>query len=156
MNNIIDIELNNKSDYKNKFNNNRISNELNTYILNEVKALTLKDKIILEMDNKVKLSEEEQTELVKMIKLSFKDDLDELKIYERRLLNQSLILLIIGVILLLAYYFAINVFFVSEFILIIGWLFIWEAGDLFLFTRRENQIKQIRREQLIHSKIIFK
>jgi len=108
------------------------------------------------MDNKVKLSEEEQTELVKMIKLSFKDDLDELKIYERRLINQSLILLIIGIIILFLYYFAINVFFVSEFILIIGWLFIWEAGDLFLFTRRENQIKQIRREQLIHSKIIFK
>ena len=156
MNNIIEIELNNKNDYKNKFNNNRISEELNTYISNEVKALNLDDKITLEIDNKIKLNENEQKELVKMIKLSYKEDLDELKIYERRLNNQSLLLLGIGIMILLAYYFAINILFVSEFTLIIGWLFIWEAGDLFLFTRRENKMKQERRKQIIHSKILFK
>ena len=32
-----------------------------------------------------------------LIKLSFKDDLDELKIYERKLNNQAVILLVIGI-----------------------------------------------------------
>ena len=46
MNNIIEIELNNKNDYKNTFNNNRISKELKNYILNEMKSTNLKNKTI--------------------------------------------------------------------------------------------------------------
>ena len=156
MNYIIEVELNNKTDYKNKFNNNRISEELDKYILNETKSVKLNDKIIIEIDNKIELTEEEKKELIKMIKLSYKDDLKELIIYEKRTIKYSLILLLIGSIILLAYYLFNNIFFISEFILIIGWLLIWESADIFLFSRIENRMKQIKRKQLIHSNIIFR
>ena len=130
MNNIIEIELHNKEDYKNKFNNNRISEELDKYILNEIKTSKLNDKITIEIASKFELKLEEQKELVKMIKLSYKDDLDELKLYEKIEIRKALILLCIGIIILLAYYLSNNIFFFSEFILIIGWLIIWESADI--------------------------
>ncbi|MBQ3021626.1 MAG: hypothetical protein IJD92_05345 [Bacilli bacterium] len=155
-NNIIEIELNNKKDYKNKFNNNRISEELDRYILNETKSVKLKDRITIEIQPKFELTEDEERDLIKMIRLSYKDDLDELKIYEKLLIQQSIKILILGLIILLVYYLSNNLFFISEFILIIGWLLIWEAADIILFSRTENKIKQTRRKQLIHCNIVFK
>lgn len=156
MNNIIEIELNNNKDYKNKFNQNRISKELNNYILNEIKSINLTDRIILEIETKFKITEEEKENLVKMIKLSFNDELKELKILEKVSFNKSLILIGLGIMSLIIYYLLLNMIFISEFILIIGWLFIWEAIYELLFSKIKNKISQIRRNQLIHSKIIFK
>ena len=156
MNHIINIEINKKEDYINKFNNKRISADLDNYILNEVKTVKLTDKITIEIDSKSKLTEEERKNLVSMIKLSYKDDLDELLIYEKKIISKAIILMLIGVIILLAYYLSNNLFFVSEFILIIGWLMIWEAAEGLIFSRTENRVKQTRRKQLIHSHIYFR
>lgn len=156
MNNIIQIELNNKKDYINKFNNNRISKELHNYILNEIKSINLKDKITLEIQSKFEIKEEEQKNLVKMIKLTYKDDLDELKLYEKKQMKRAIFLMLIGIIILLTYYLSNNLFFVSEFILIIGWLIIWESANVLLFSKNDNKVKQKRRKQLIHSNIIFR
>lgn len=156
MNHIINIELNKKEDYINKFNNKRISQDLNNYILEEIKTVELNNKITIEIDPKFKITEEEQKELVSMIKLSYKDDLEELLIYEKKIITKALILLAIGIIILVAYYLLNNVFFLGEFILIIGWLMIWEAADGLIFSRTENRVKQTRRNQLIHSNIYFR
>lgn len=156
MNHIINIELNKKEDYINKFNNKRISQDLNNYILEEVKTVELNNKITIEIDPKFKMTEEEQKELVSMIKLSYKDDLEELLIYEKKIITKALILVAIGIIILVAYYLLNNVFFFGEFILIIGWLMIWEAADGLIFSRTENRVKQTRRNQLIHSNIYFR
>ncbi len=156
MNHIINIELNKKEDYINKFNNKRISLDLDNYILNEAKTVKLTDKITIEIDSKFKLTEEEQKDLISMIKLSYKEDLDELLMYEKKIMSKAIILMLIGVIILLAYYLSNNLFFISEFILIIGWLMIWEAADGLIFSRTENRVKQTRRRQLIHSNIYFR
>ena len=156
MNHIINIELNKKEDYINKFNNKRISADLDNYILNETKTVKLTDKITIEIYSKFKLTEEEQKDLVAMIKLSYKDDLDELLMYEKKIKSKAIILMLIGVIILLAYYLSNNLFFVSEFILIIGWLMIWEAADGLIFSRTENRVKQTRRRQLMYSHIYFR
>ena len=156
MNHIINIELNKKEDYINKFNNKRISQDLNNYILEEVKTVELNNKITIEIDPKFKMTEEEQKELVSMIKLSYKDDLEELLKYEKKIITKALILLAIGIIILVTYYLLNNAFFFGEFILIIGWLMIWEAADGLIFSRTENRVKQTRRNQLIHSNIYFR
>ena len=156
MNHIINIELNKKEDYINKFNNKRISADLDNYILNEAKTVKLTDKITIEIYSKFELTEEEQKDLVSMIRLSYKDDWDELLIYEKKIITKALILLAIGIIILLAYYLSNNLFFVSEFILIIGWLMIWEAADGLIFSRTENRVKQTRRKQLMYSHIYFR
>ena len=156
MNHIINIELNKKEDYINKFNNKRISLDLDNYILNEAKTVKLTDKITIEIDSKFKLTEEEQKDLISMIKLSYKEDLDELLMYEKKIMSKAIILMLIGVIILLAYYLSNNLFFISEFILIIGWLMIWEAADGLIFSRTENRVKQTRRRQLMYSHIYFR
>lgn len=156
MNHIINIELNSKEDYINKFNNKRISSDLDSYILNEIKTVKLTDKITIEINSNFDLTKEEQKELVSMIKLSYKDDLDELLLYEKKIMSKAIILLIIGIIILLIYYLSNNLFFISEFILIIGWLMIWEAANGLIFSRTENRIKQVRRKQLIHSHMYFR
>ena len=55
MNHIINIELNKKEDYINKFNNKRISQDLNNYILEEVKTVELNNKITIHNSNGKKL-----------------------------------------------------------------------------------------------------
>ena len=82
MNHIINIELNKKEDYINKFNNKRISADLDNYILNEAKTVKLTDKITIEIYSKFELTEEEQKDLVSIIRVSYKDDWDELLIYD--------------------------------------------------------------------------
>ena len=55
MNHIINIELNKKEDYINKFNNKRISSDLDSYILNEIKTVKLIDKITIEINSNLYL-----------------------------------------------------------------------------------------------------
>lgn len=45
MKNIIEITLNEKEDYLNKFNHKRISKDLNDYILEECRRIDLNDSI---------------------------------------------------------------------------------------------------------------
>ena len=62
MNHIINIELNKKEDYINKFNNKRISQDLNNYILEEIKTVELNNKITIEINHNFKMNNEEQKE----------------------------------------------------------------------------------------------
>lgn len=156
MNHIINIGLNKKEDYINKFNNKRISQDLNNYILEETKTIKPKDKITIEINAKFELLPKEQKELVSMIKLSYKDDLDELLIYEKWSLLSSLTILAIGIIILITYYILNNIVVLGEFILIIGWLMIGEAAEKLIFSRIESKIKQTKIKQLIHSNIYFR
>ena len=151
--NIIEIELKNKVDYKNKFNSERISTEMKDYILNEIKTINLKSKIKIIITCKEKLTLHDKEELNKLIKKTFKDDLYDIEIEYKIKIKNACIIMLIGIILLLGYYLINNTFFISEYILIIGWLLIWESAALFLFDSGKIKIKEIRVEQLINSEV---
>ena len=156
MNNKISICLNEKKDYINKFNQNRISQELYEYIINEAKTISLKGKINIEIKiNQFTLTDLEKEQLSKIIKLTFEDDINDLMYFDNKLILKDLILLLIGIIITFICFLFKNLPPISEIILILGWLMIWEALDKLLFSRTENKIKIIRRKQLIKSKITF-
>ena len=156
MNNKISICLNEKKDYINKFNQNRISQELYEYIINEAKTISLKGKINIEIKiNQFTLTDLEKEQLSKIIKLTFEDDINDLIYFDNKLILKDLILLLIGIIITFICFLFKNLPPISEIILILGWLMIWEALDKLLFSRTENKIKIIRRKQLIKSKITF-
>lgn len=152
----ITITLNKKEEYLNKFNDQRISPELNTYILEECKPIKTKKELQLNIQSNFEMTNQEKEEFVKMVRLNYQDDIDELKELSKKLMFIDIYMFLIGVIFLVLYSCNINIRVASEIILIIGWVLIWESIYNFIFARTENKLKMARRKQLIESEIIFK
>lgn len=153
--NTIKIVIKDKYDYINKFNNDRISPELNNYILDECKPIGAKEKLNIEIISEFKMDNVEKEKLISMIKASYNDDIIELSIFTKRLVIIDLIMFLVGIIFLFINYISHNIIIMSEVILIMGWVLIWESIYNFLFSRIENRQKTLRRKQLVNSNIKF-
>lgn len=156
MNNKIEIHLNDKEDYTNNFNKNRISPELFDYILNELKTINIKEKLDINIYTKnFILSDEEKEQLAMMIKSTYEDDANDLIYLDNNLIFKELIFLLIGVLIIIIYFIFKDSPVISEIILIIGWLMIWESVSRLVFSRTETKYKIKRRKQITKSKINF-
>ena len=91
LDNKIEVLLHDRDDYVNIFNNDRISSDLDDYILNETKTIGLKEHIIIEIKSEFDMSDDEKNKLRDMIKLSFYDDIIELNVFEKTLLKKNII-----------------------------------------------------------------
>ena len=156
LDNIIEVFLHDRDDYINIFNNDRISSDLDDYILNETKTIGLKEHIIIEIKSEFDMSDDEKNKLRDMIKLSFYDDIIELNVFEKNLLKKNIIFMIIGVLFILMYFLFNDFIIINELLLIIGWLFVSESIYALIFGSSDNNIKIIKRKQLVNSDIIFK
>lgn len=156
LDNKIEVFLHDRDDYVNIFNNDRISSDLDDYILNETKTIGLKEHIIIEIKSEFDMSDDEKNKLRDMIKLSFYDDIIELNVFEKNLLKKNIIFMIIGVLFILMYFLFNNFIIINELLLIIGWLFVSESIYALIFGSSDNNIKIIKRKQLVNSDIIFK
>src|SRR5574344_1561060 len=88
----------NKNDYVNRFNNDRISKELNNYLLDECKTIKYNSKINIKVKSEFNITEEEQKKFKEMIKNSYVDDNLELNLTLKRLLVVDLIMFLIGIV----------------------------------------------------------
>ena len=156
LDNKIEVLLHDRDDYVNIFNNDRISSDLDDYILNETKTIGLKEHIIIEIKSELDMSDDEKNKLRDMIKLSFYDDIIELNVFEKTLLKKNIIFMIIGVLFILMYFLFNEFIIINELLLIIGWLFVSESIYALIFGSSDNNIKIIKRKQLVNSDIIFK
>ncbi len=156
LDNKIEVLLHDRDDYVNIFNNDRISSDLDDYILNETKTIGLKEHIIIEIKSEFDMSDDEKNKLRNMIKLSFYDDIIELNVFEKTLLKKNIIFMIIGVLFILMYFLFNEFIIINELLLIIGWLFVSESIYALIFGSSDNNIKIIKRKQLVNSDIIFK
>ena len=156
MKNVIRVNLNKREDYINKFSSDRISRELNKYLLDEIKTIGLKEKIKIEITSKFEMTDEEKQKLIEMIKYNYKDDITDISIISKRILVLDAIIFVLGVFCLGLYSLSESVKVMSEIILIIGWLLIWEATYNTIFSKMQDRHKVIRRNQLVKSQIIFK
>jgi len=154
--NVIRVNLNKREDYINKFSSDRISRELNKYLLDEIKTIGLKEKIKIEITSKFEMTDEEKQKLIEMIKYNYKDDITDISIISKRILVLDAIIFVLGVFCLGLYSLSESVKVMSEIILIIGWLLIWEATYNTIFSKMQDRHKVIRRNQLVKSQIIFK
>lgn len=156
LDNKIEVLLHDRDDYVNIFNNDRISSDLDDYILNETKTIGLKEHIIIEIKSEFDMSDDEKNKLRNMIKLSFYDDIIELNVFEKNLLKKNIIFMIIGVLFILMYFLFNDFIIINELLLIIGWLFVSESIYALIFGSSDNNIKIIKRKQLVNSDIFFK
>ena len=155
MESVIKINISNKESYINKFNEERISLELEEYILNEMKMIKLKDKVVIEIATDFVISDSEKEKLAFMIKNTYKDEYVEMQTYNKGLIIKDSILLLLGTFLIIIYYFFEHVKFVNEYLIIVGWFFIWKSLESFLFLDMENRMKLLKKRQLLYSKIKF-
>ncbi len=156
LDNKIEVLLHDRDDYVNIFNNDRISSDLDDYILNETKTIGLKEHIIIEIKSEFDMSDDEKNKLRDMIKLSFYDDIIELNVFEKTLLKKNIIFMIIGVLFILMYFLFNEFIIINELLLIIGWLFVSESIYALIFGSSDNNIKILKRKQLVNSDIYFK
>lgn len=151
--NTVKINIKNKEDYKNTYNENELSSELKQYILDHVKSKNTKQNIKLDITTDFKMDEKEALNLTYMIRRAFGLDVSEIMNISKKRSLKSLFAFILGTIFLLIYSFVPKQYVVTEIILIIGWVLIWESTYNFLFKNIETKLMITRRKQIIKSKI---
>jgi len=155
MANIIKIILNNKNDYVSKYNDNILSNDLNKYILEECKGYNLNSEIVIEITCKYDIDTIERQKIVDMIRSSFGTEISEMLVYRKRNIYIYIFIFLLGIIAVSFYIFFSNVQIISELILVVSWVLIWEGVHNLIFEGYKNRIDIERKKQLTRCKIIF-
>lgn len=152
MENVIKIHLRDKKDYQNSYNGDILSHKLRNYILDEVKAMEKDFSIVVTSD--FEMFEQDRETFCMMIRESFGTDISDILVLSRRQRIANLTIFLLGLIFLLIYTF-FKVAFLSEFILILGWVLLGEAICNFLYNGVENRMKMRKRKRIVNAKIIF-
>lgn len=150
----INVNLSKRSDFYNTYSNRRINKELQEYIYEECLGEPVKNKIIININTKLKLSKNEKYEMIDAIRRTYGLQVqDELYYYNKGQVIR-VILLLLGFIFIIIYYSSI-VSILKEIILILGWLAIWESIYSFLFDAKKNNLKIMRLKNLSNARIYF-
>lgn len=141
-----------KHDYKKLV----ISDEMYDYIEDVASIIPFKYDIVLQF-HCPKIETEEQERVKKIIKNNYGMEIDDIDYENRWSKYISFGLFIIGIfILICAYYIENTVFeFVREFLLIIGWVVLWDLVEDLIFTSNKRKIERLNKLQLYDSKVEF-
>lgn len=153
MEKIIEIDLHDKYDLVEKYNENKISNELIKYIIKEAIPIRKNEKIKIVINVKCNTINRDCKEFLKEGLIEeYNKSIQEHKITDIK----QICLLILGIIFLFLSSNINNEVIWKEILLITGWVPIWEVIDLELFsnTKGKGKIKIINK--LLNSEIIQK
>ena len=153
----INVNLINREDLVNKFNNKELNGELGDYIYQ--KAITSKisrDKffrINIKTDFEISTKEE----ILDMIRSYYGNKVKEELLHLKRDYIKNSILFIIGIVLLILAYFTktITDFVLPEIFIIVGWLAIWEMAYGVVFSGGKHRLKIRLLKKLTRCKIII-
>lgn len=153
MKNVIEIDLDSRDEYVNEYNDDRINDRMQKYILDY--PIDMKQDVVLKLNFNYKAKVDEIKSIEKMIKLSFSSSLCSTETKLRNLNYRDLILLLLGFLFLIIYCCLdeIKVFLFAEFFLIIGWVAFWEVGESLLFYRRKLVRNRRKYQKILLSKI---
>ncbi len=154
MNEII-ININDEKDYENKYNFNNLSTELSNYIYEECKGKPINNKISIIIKASYKIKDKEKEEIINKIHNNYKTDLNEQLLMIKYSNSKNIVVFLLGILFLYLYYFIKINFVLSEMILIVGWVAIWEAVYAWLFVRDKNNIQIKRLKKLANCEIKF-
>lgn len=154
MKTIININLKKKEDFYSRYSNQKLNSELTDFIYNECYGEDYKNNIVINIYTKLKISKNEKNDMMDTIRRTFGLKVqDELYYYEKAKFKKT-ILFLIGIVLIVIYYLSfIEV--LSEIILILGWLAIWESVYSFLADSSKDYIHIYRLRKLASSRIYF-
>jgi len=156
-NNIIYIDLDNRDEYINKYDDSRICDELHNYIIEEALKLNSKSKILIQVKFNYIVTEQEKNKLRMMILNDFKNNIKG-DINKNRDIIKDIFFVLIGLscIVISIMFGYLNKSIISELFLIIGWVPIWEFVGNILFIETFEVEKKRKYKQLLNSTIKFK
>ena len=158
MKKVIEVDLDNKFEYVNKFDDNVINYELLKYLL--ISLDDLKRDVIIRIKFNYDVLENDICQVEDMFKRSFLIELDNIKKELRQQNVKNILLLLLGFIALIIYCCLDggNIFLVAEFFMVISWVLFWEFAESILFRRRELALKRKKYKKLMDAefKIITK
>lgn len=153
---IIDIYLHHEHDYKSFFNENKLSNKLSMYIIDECKGFPYNCDLELHFKTDFELTSSEKIKIRSMIRSNFDGEVRENIIYMDKLFKKDILLFLFGCLfILIAVNIEKNSPVISEIILIIGWVGIWEVIYSVFFSDYKKRLEIKRYKQLSNSKITF-
>ena len=152
--NIIEVVLNSKKDYISQFHDKKISKELSDYILNECKAFKPNEKLEIHVFSN-NMSAEEKHNFIDMVRENYGIDIRELCILSEKKNISNLLCLLFGIIALFLNLLVDIIPIVSEFVLIFGWVLIWEGIYNILFDGLKTRMMIKRLKKLTSCKIKF-
>ena len=154
--NMVHIKLNLDSleDLYHPFNKNTLNPMLASFIYEECFGFSAKNNIEIYISSKTEYTNEEKEKISNLIHANFKAELEEEKIKNTFSNTFRTILFFLGVLLLILIYW-VQIEFFHEFLLILGWLAIWESVYDFLFVEMKERLKRKRYQKISKSKIIF-
>lgn len=155
---IIEITLDEKSDYQNKFNEKNLSSELSNYIYEECQGTPITNDIKLIIFSNPSFSEEEQKDFYEKVHKNYGVMVKEEELMLENSNYMKWIFFFVGVILVALAYLLQSVqdFILSEVILIVAWLSIWEAASGFFFENNKKRVKIRRLKKLSSCEIEFR
>lgn len=155
--NKIEINIKNYGDVIAKFDNDKLSQELASFIYRECLTFPLKSKIEINIKSESKLSKANQNNITDMIHAYFGQEISHLLIVSKHQTYRQIVLFLLGGILIafsalkiLSYLYVLK-----EICLIIGWVMIWEVVYTLLFDDVKRRIKLKKYKQLCKAKINF-
>lgn len=134
---IIEINIKDKKELYNPYNENILNEELGNYIYNNFIRTSKNKNVKLNIYTNEEIDVEKTKELIHNYFIFKKK---ELTIYKERNLSISMIMIIVGISAIILWQF-IKTNIIHELLSIIGWLFMWEAIYNISFTGMENDLK---------------
>lgn len=150
----IHVNLNSMEDIFHPFSKNTLNPTLTSFIYEECFGYLAKNNIQIFISSNQSFTDKEKETIAKLIHSNFKAELEEEKVKNKLSNTFRTILFIVGILILIFVYF-IQIEFVHEFLLILGWLAIWETVYDFLFMEMKEKNKRKRYQKISESKIIF-
>ena len=153
MNSVIEIDLDNRLEYLNEFDDNRIADRLCQYILDSYVDFKKVVELRVKFNYVVKQSEKEN--INNIFKNSFERYLKQIDREFRWLNLRDVILIVLGIVFLGIYWYfdKYNIFIFAEIFMIIGWVAFWVVAESFLFQRRNLIINRKKYLKLLGAKI---
>lgn len=148
------VNLNKKRDFYNKYSKEKLSNLLSEFIYNESLEGKVGEKIVINIECKEKISNEEKEKMIDMVRRHFGIMVQDLLLTYDKEQSLKAILLVIGIFLILLYYMKIATI-LKDIILMTGWVSICGSVYGLIFSKTENDIKIKRLKALASARIYF-
>ena len=143
MDKVIEININDKYDFIDKYNENNVCTDFINYIIQKAAFVTKKDNIKIVINKKCEIGQNCENMIKDALKEEYKMSMTHHKIIDAK----QVVLLIVGIIALILYGLIKEDIVWKEILLIGGWVGIWEMLDLEIFDdareRRKRKILKI-------------
>ena len=146
----IEIDLINKEDFVEKYNEKKVSKELIEYIIKQAMYIKERDKIKITLNRKFEAKED----CIKMLKEALKEEYNQSLDIRRRNNEKQVCLLILGIAFLFFSRLMDEGVIWKEILLITGWVPIWEVIEVELFPDMEGRQKRRIIKKILESEIV--